>query len=97
MNVPNLPTDNLYKFIALSGLLISISCIVTPSIISKQILDELIAIEAEADELALEVEFLKEKRDRLDKKATALEEGLDRYEISDDTTKHKIDLSGFYE
>jgi hypothetical protein len=41
VSIPNLPTDNLYKFLALAGLTILVLSVVLPAIRSKAIYDQL--------------------------------------------------------
>ena len=59
MNMPSLPTDNLYKFLALSGL---VTLVVFPIFYVSQVADRnhrIVETETEALMLEKEVEFLK--------------------------------------
>ncbi|MBI3585128.1 MAG: hypothetical protein HY096_14420 [Nitrospinae bacterium] len=62
MNLPNLPTDNLYKFIALSGLLISILTIILPIKINYDIRLKDLTIKKELAILNIELNFLKQNQ-----------------------------------
>jgi hypothetical protein len=56
MNLPNLPTDNLYKFMALSGLAIFLFSIVFPLSQIHDIKLKMVEIETQQEVLKLEVE-----------------------------------------
>ncbi len=58
MNIPNLPTDNIYKFLALSGLFIIIFSITMTEIKLADIQTDLDIYETQAAELEYEVQSL---------------------------------------
>jgi hypothetical protein len=55
MNLPNLPTDNLYKFLALSGITLYIACLVLSVITSQDISDKRMKVSNELIELKKEL------------------------------------------
>lgn len=54
MNVPNLPTDNIYKFITLTGVVLLVLSFIYPEIKRKEIRDEITLHEGEVDILRME-------------------------------------------
>jgi hypothetical protein len=60
MNLPNLPTDNLYKFIALAGLTIIFFSMVLPIIALHNLKLELLKTNGELSVLQAEFEFLRD-------------------------------------
>jgi len=70
MNLPTLPTDNLYKFLALSGLAIAIFSLVFPMIRISEIKMKLVEAETQSNVLNVEIEELKEDTDRWAKKTS---------------------------
>jgi len=75
MNLPTLPTDNLYKFLALSGLAIAIFVLVFPMIRISEIRLKLVEVKTQSKVLAVEIEELKEDTDRWAKKTSLSPEG----------------------
>ena len=67
MNYPSIPTDNLYKFIALSGLAITLLSITYP--VSKVLELELAVVEAKSEKEKISIEDVEIKREieRLEK------------------------------
>lgn len=61
MNIPNLPTDNLYKFIALTGVIIFIITIFYPEYQRTSIRDEIILYNRELQKLNIEKDKSKRK------------------------------------
>jgi exopolysaccharide biosynthesis protein len=57
MNIPNLPTDNLYKFMALSGLFILILSVVYPLYRENELTQRLLALEGEIEVLNVDIIF----------------------------------------
>ena len=57
MNIPNLPTDSLYKFIALSGLFILIFSVVYPLYQENELRQRSLALEGEIEVLKVDVDF----------------------------------------
>jgi len=96
MNIPNLPTDNLYKFIALSGVVISLTCAIIPNITIKEIRDEITTIETERGELEFEIKILKERKIEILTNIAKVDSMLDRYEY-DDLINVGIDLADLVE
>ena len=83
MNIPNLPTDNLYKFLALSGVVISLFFNIYPDYVLDEIREEVTKIETESGELKLEVLFLEEEQEELEKKISKANTEISRYQYSD--------------
>jgi hypothetical protein len=74
MTIPNLPTDNLYKFIALTGIFLFLFAIIYPEYRRQEISNEMTLIDGEISKLDLEKEKIKDKQkeiknqiDKLDK------------------------------
>ena len=63
MQIPNLPTDNLYKFMALSGLILIILSAVFPLWLLHNIGLEHIEIKKELDLLDIEERYLREEQE----------------------------------
>jgi hypothetical protein len=77
MDMPNLPTDNLYKFIALSGVLIFITIIVLMYSTMSNLSDETTKLETEVGELNFgillserKMDLIKNELKQLDKETT---------------------------
>lgn len=73
MNIPVPPTDNLYKFLAISGLLLVLLAYVVPTLMSPELEIALAETEGEQNALSLEVGFLKEDAKNIDSKTLYLE------------------------
>ena len=83
MNIPNLPTDNLYKFMALSGTLMLIIFLIYPLIITNKINDEITAIETELGELEFNKNTLNEKVTVLMEAVVKIDSLVARYDLKD--------------
>ena len=57
MNIPNLPTDNLYKFIALVGLIIVLLCSIIPVLNMYKVFNNIYMIETEVGKINLEYDI----------------------------------------
>lgn len=84
MILPNLPTDNLYKFIALSGIIILLLSITTPQIMLNKIADNIIEEETELRRWQLEIEFLKEERQFVTDKMALVDSMRSKYNLNID-------------
>jgi hypothetical protein len=80
MNVPNLPTDNLYKFIAISGVTLCISCLALNTFAYQnfserrvELLGQLQSIKSDQDEINVSVETLDISKKQIDAVKTKLE------------------------
>ena len=82
MQIPNLPTDNLYKFLSLSGLIFFLFCIVYPEYLNKQ-LTTLI------NENGTNIGILKIKYEQLNKKMKILAKAVKTVENNLKKYKHK--------
>jgi len=91
MEIPNLPTDNLYKFIALSGVFIIVFFISMYVLRSTKLRENLDKITTEIGELQFEKLLLIEKDSILNVDLKDLESKLDRYKTG--STELKFDLS----
>jgi hypothetical protein len=91
MEIPNLPTDNLYKFMALSGLLIVLFFTSLYVVKESQLTDDTNKITSEIGELIFEKNLLLEKDSMLHIEILDLESKLKRYKH--DSTNLEIDLS----
>lgn len=74
MNLPNLPTDNLYKFIALTGVILLVISIFYPEYQRKTLRDEIEVYNGEVRKLNLEKTKSKEKQNELKKRIELLDE-----------------------
>lgn len=104
MNIPNFPTDNLYKFIAISGLILILVSMVIPFIKSEEILLQtqkdslkLSIFEIQSKYLDENVEFLKSRMEKLleenkDTKFTN-EDKEDAIKLQNDLMQLEIDLA----
>jgi hypothetical protein len=68
MNMPTLPTDNLYKFLSVSGLAIAILSIVLPIMRISEIRMKLVEVKTQANVFSVESEALREDNERWPKK-----------------------------
>jgi len=62
MQIPNLPTDNLYKFFALAGVVIIITCLIIPTYLIRNIKYEIVETETEMGEIDYKIKGLKKRR-----------------------------------
>ena len=60
MNLPSLPTDNLYKFLALSGLVIVLFSFIFPMKRIGELKLKSLEIKTQAEVLRIEVDYLKQ-------------------------------------
>ncbi|MBN1968437.1 MAG: hypothetical protein JW870_03630 [Candidatus Delongbacteria bacterium] len=92
MEIPNLPTDNLYKFMATSGVVITIVCLILVSISSNERYKELSDIYTEYLLLDYEIGVLHKKDSILFIEISALNDKLDKYETrKEKPAKVKLD------
>ncbi len=89
MNIPNLPTDNLYKFLALFGLVLFLFCNIYPTTKLNKVEEEVIKIKTEIGEIDLEIDFLEEEIDKYEEDIEEAEMTISEYQFSD-TTASKI-------
>lgn len=82
MVIPNLPTDNLYKFIALSGLTIFVIIIISLSISYNKLQDETDLIETEIDEYLYITSKLKDKSERTKLDIKSAKSQMEKYEMA---------------
>lgn len=82
MNISSLPTDSLYKFLALLGAIIMISLIISLSHSCDSIIDKIDAYEINLAELNFEIAIKNKKLDEFIKELEILESEIDRYDIS---------------
>lgn len=74
MNIPDLPTDNLYKFIALAGLILLLFSSIYYQVFSRDVLLKNIDLRAEMSRMEKEVEFLREDTDSLKEDKQAIKQ-----------------------
>lgn len=83
MEIPNIPTDNYYKFLSLSGILIMVAsmffCITQDNAISREIDN----IDLELAKLELEKKFLTEDSKKVEKQIEDLQKSADKLEGKD--------------
>jgi len=77
MNVPTFPTDNLYKFVAISGLFICIFSIVFPMTRISEIKHKIIELQTKSAILNIEIEELKVESANLDKDLERITKKMD--------------------
>ena len=65
MNIPNLPTDNLYKFIALTGVVLFLTFLIYPSFRAIELNEKIYLIDAESRKLDIESSNLEIKRNEV--------------------------------
>ena len=58
MNLPNLPTDNLYKFLALSGVVLCIACFVLSTITTQNFSSQRVAVLTDLAEIQKDLEAI---------------------------------------
>jgi hypothetical protein len=83
MYIPTLPTDNLYKFIALSGVVIFLIFIIYPDFQINEVKEEIINIETEIGELEFEKNLLEERQKELYDEIEEANHKLSKYQIED--------------
>jgi|SRR5690554_1559375 len=87
INLPNPPTDNLYKFISIFGLVVCILSVYFVEIKSSELTNEIIAINGEYEKLELERQKLESKRTELKKRIEIYHEnnGIDEKPVFNDS------------
>lgn len=93
MTIPNLPTDNLYKFLALSGVLLIVLALIMPRFTINRLDEESDKIEAELLILELETDVIANKTEKLKESIDRQKRVLSMYEHSGDTTLSKISIA----
>lgn len=83
MNVPNLPTDNLYKFCALVGTTVVLLSLYMPNSLVNDMEDKASSFRLEVRRAAIEVQYLLREVEQLEKEVEKLENGLVQLENSD--------------
>lgn len=73
MNIPNLPTDNLYKFIALTGVVLFIISLLLPEYLIRQYRDDIELYNGDVRKLGVEKAESEEKRQELKKQIDFLD------------------------
>lgn len=101
MDIPTLPTDNLYKFIALSGVLIFLFFYIYADYRMNEIKEEIINIETESGELEFETKLLEERQEELKDEIEEVNDELSKHQIKDTFNikelKHQIQNSNHRE
>lgn len=77
MNIPNIPTDNLYKFIALTGVIIFILTLFYPELKRQELNDEITLINGQIEILDYEKHPLEQQTKEIKKKITELDKLCD--------------------
>lgn len=91
MNVPNLPTDDFYKFLSLSGLFIFLLSVLYPIITVNDLEKDVSNTTIELKKLRLEISFLESRALKIQNRITETNKMLARYDL-DDTVVQQIDL-----
>ncbi len=97
MTIPNLPTDNLYKFIALSGVFLLILALIYPEYKYSQIIEELEILEGEFSKIEVESDRIEDKRKALKRKIENLDEKCNcgqKSIVNDSIITRKIIIEG---
>ena len=93
MDMPSLPTDNLYKFLAIFGLIILIFGVVYLNIRMDKIDEEITTLEQDVIILNHEIIVAKIFTDKINDEILSLEKEVDRYDIDfDSLTNFKISI-----
>jgi len=82
MKIPNLPTDNLYKFIALTGVFLFVISIFYPEYELRKIRDEIIQFNGEVILLNYEKENAKLKLEQIESEIKRLDEKMGNNSVS---------------
>ena len=82
MNLPIIPTDNYYKFFAISGITIALAATLFFSSNINEIYDDLDALEAEVETLHLETTFVTKDKTILENKIASMEKSQPKDFIS---------------
>ncbi len=75
MNIPNLPSDNLYKFICIGGLILSISSFLSIIYQNQQYANRMF-------DISYETKLIKEKKDHLINDLNSFEKHVDKMPVS---------------
>ena len=92
MNIPNLPTDNLYKFMALSGLVLFIISTIYPTYYIDNLTSEVYETGTEIGLFKIELKMVDEKIKDVGHDVEQLRKRVDRYNLDGDTAKPMIDI-----
>lgn len=83
MNIPNLPTDNLYKFVALAGTIIVIVCFYLPFKLTSDISYEIINLEEQREILEEKLRYLVNSSEELQESVSDLEADVEHMDSND--------------
>jgi hypothetical protein len=83
MNIPNLPTDNLYKFIALSGVFIYTSCLLIPIFGFDKLDSEILKTKIDLVVLKTDEIFLSKQYEELENDQNDIIKQLDKYRFQE--------------
>lgn len=72
-NIPNIPTDNYYKFLSISGITIIMISIIFCYVERNNLINEIENIELQTIKLKLETKFLEEDSFKLDNEMDSLQ------------------------
>jgi hypothetical protein len=86
MAIPNLPTDSLYKFMAITGLIILIACLFYPNYQAEKFAIESIRLGTEIDRLEYQIEDIKKVSMKINDKIIEI-----RKEYDSDKKANKLD------
>jgi hypothetical protein len=92
MSLPNLPTDNLYKFMALSGLSLIISMIILFAHENSKLSDRYERFSFDLTQSKIEKETLYCRKIKINEEIEKLEEKVNNYEIDSSILSEKINL-----
>ena len=93
--MPNLPTDNLYKFIALSGVLLSITIIVLMYSTMGNLTDEVTKLETEVGELSFGISLSESRMNLITTKLKQLDKETTKKFGINKTLKDSTDFDKF--
>ena len=88
-SIPSIPTDNLYKFYSLSGLVVFLFSLTFLVIQYDNLIDKIGTLKNETDILKLEKEFLLDDIQSFKNKIAHLENSIAEYSITKDSLKNK--------
>ncbi len=77
LNVPNFPTDNLYKFLAISGIVLFLVAVFYPEYRRTEIRDEITLYNSEINKLSIEKSKAKMKLDEIKNELDELEANIE--------------------
>ncbi|MEM6515800.1 MAG: hypothetical protein AAF688_06420, partial [Bacteroidota bacterium] len=90
-SIPSLPTDNLYKFYSLSGLVVLLFSLIFLVIQYDDLINSIDTLKKDVDLLELESDFLSDDIESLNEKEAYLRSSLAEYDISRDFSKSKYE------